>query len=556
MKTDESDEARRGRLRKLAEQQVKSSSRSVQVLPKSDAMELIHELQVHQVELEMQNDELRRIQSELEDSRKKYFDLYDLAPVGYVTLDRNGLIREVNLAGAELLGRERARLKGNRFARFVEKSAQDEVYKFCRRLFESGRREEVAITITHSEKAPLDVLLSGVALRDHQGNLNLYQVAMTDITARKEAENWRRKLIETTPDAIIAIDRKAQVVLFNPAAEKMFGYVAEEVIGKKINLLMPEPYTSEHDRYIARYECTGEKRTIGKVLELTGRRKSGDVFPIELSITEIDQIHEVRYAAFIRDISEKAQLRDALVEGARLSSLNEIAAKAGHEMGNPLNGMAMTIELLERRSATTGDEGTVKMIKRLGNEVSRLKNLLHDFRSLSMLDSYDFQPIDLAKVAQDICLLEASHYASRNIRVEVEVKLGLPPVLADRDKINQVLLNLCKNAEEAMPEGGTLTIRAYQSQGNVILEVRDSGIGIPEDVNVFEAFKTTKTSGSGLGLLIARQIVSRHQGLLSYTSEPGKGTTFRLTLPAQVPLPKAATGNAENLRAIQSKLKN
>jgi len=540
MKTDESDKARRSRLRKLAEQEVKNPGRSVQALPKSDAIELIHELQVHQVELEMQNDELRRIQSELEDSRKKYFDLYDLAPVGYVTLDRNGLMREVNLAGAELLGRERARLKGNRFARFVEKSAQDEVYKFCRRLFESGRREEVAITITHGEKAPLDILLSGVALRDHQGNLNLCQVTMTDITARKEAENWRRKLIETTQDAIVAIDRKAQVVLFNPAAEKMFGYGAEEIIGKKINLLMPEPYASEHDSYIARYERTGERRSVGKVREVTGLRKSGEVFPIELSLTEIDPNHEVRYAAFIRDTSEKAQLHDALVERARLASLNEIAAKVAHEMGNPLNGMAMTIELLERRIATASNEDIATRIKRIGNEVSRLKNLLHDFRSFSIQESYDFQPIDLANVAQDICFLETPHYASRNIRVEVEVKPGLPPVLADRNKIKQALLNICKNAEEAMPEGGTLMIRAYQSQSNVILELRDSGIGIPENVNVFEAFKTTKTSGTGLGLLIARQIVSRHEGLLSYTSEPGKGTTFRLTLPAHAPSPTAA----------------
>jgi two-component system sensor kinase FixL len=535
MKSDESDEARRSWLRKLAEQQVKSSSHSAQAIPKEDVLDLIHELEVHQLELQMQNEELRRSQSELEDSRKKYFDLYDLAPVGYVTLDRNGLIREINLTGAELLGRERARLKGNRFAAFVEKSGRDEVYKFCRRLFESGGREEVEITIMHSEKAPLDVLLSGVALQDPEGNLSLCQVAMTDISARKAAENWRRKLIETTQDAVIAIDRKAQVVLFNPAAEKMFGYAAEQVIGKKINLLMPLPYTSEHDRYIARYERTGERRAIGKIREVAGWRKNGEIFPIELSVTELDAKSEVRHIAFVRDISEKAELQAAVVEKARLASLNEIAAKAVHEIGNPLQSIAMTIELelLERRTAAAGNEGVATMLKSLENEVSRLKRLLYDFRTLSMRENYDLRPASLADIVQDLCSLESSKHISKGIRVEIEVEPGLPPVLADRDKIKQALLNLCKNAEEAMPEGGTLTIRGYESGGKVSLEVSDTGIGMPQNFTLFEPFKTTKASGTGLGLSIVQQIVSRHQGSLSYTSEPGKGTTFTLTFPAQ-----------------------
>lgn len=528
MKSNDSDEARRNRLRNLAEEQVKSSSRTTPAIPQEDVVALIHELEVHQVELEMQNEELRRSQLELEESQKKHFDLYDLAPVGYVALDRKGDIQEINLTGAALLGREQARLKRSRFALFVEKSQREEVYHFCQRLFAGVGREEIEVTIKHGEKAPVDVLLTGVANPDP--NLGLCQVAMTDITARKEAESWRRKLVETTQDAVIAINRRAQIVLFNQAAEKMFGYAAEEIIGRRINVLMPEPYASEHDRYIDRYERTGETRAIGKVREVAGVRKNGEVFPIEISITEID--HEVRYVALLRDMSEKAELQAMLVERGRLASVTDIASKVVHEIANPLNGMAMSLELLERRTAPGGEGEIAKMFTRLRTEVSRLKNLLNDFRSFSSGEKYDFRPVDIAPVVQNICSLESASLTAKGIRIEIHIAPGLPPVLADRDKLNQAILNLCKNAEEAMPDGGKLTIRCYQLDGKVNLEVSDTGIGVPEDFNLFEAFKTSKPSGSGLGLLIVREIVSRHQGLLSYTSERGKGSTFRLTLPA------------------------
>jgi two-component system sensor kinase FixL len=529
MKTDESDKARRTRLRKRAEEQVKRSARSAKAIPKYDVLQLIHELEVQRVELDMQSDELRRRESDLEDSRKKYFDLYDLASVGYVTLDRNEIIREINLTGAELLGRERARLKGNRFTRFVKLSDRDEVYRFCRRLFESGEREEIEVTIEHGEKAPLDVLVSGVALQDSEGNLSSLQLAMTDITARKEAESWRRKLIETTQDAVIAINRKSQIVLFNPAAEKMFGYGAEEVIGEKVNVLMPEPYRSEHDRYIERYERTGEGRAMGKVWEVEGLRKNGEVFPIALSVTRID--HEVRYVALIRDRSEKAELQAQNVERARLASIIDATVRMAHEVANPLHGIVMSVECLERQLGEAADATATATLQRIGNEITRLRHLLSDYRTISAKETYNFRPVGPASIIEELCALEKPKLTAEGIHVELALEPDLPAVYVDPEKIKQALLNLCKNAEEAMPQGGTLTVRGYESAGKVILAVHDTGVGVPSDMNLFEPFKTTKVNGTGLGLIIVRQIVSRHHGSLSYTSEPGKGTTFFVTLP-------------------------
>ena len=373
MKRDRTGAKSDARLREQAEKQIKESAHVPKALPRDDVLKLIHELEVHQVELELQNEELRRSQSEIEVSRKKYFDLYDLAPIGYVTLDRNGLIREINLTGGELLGREKRYLMSSRFARFVHRSDQDNFHKFHRRLFESGGHEEVELRLTPGQKQPAEALLSGVAIQDSEGNLNVCQIAITDITIRKRAENWLRKLIETTQDGVVSIDRGGHIALFNPAAETMFGYSVAEVIGKKVNMLMPEPYASEHDAYIARYEQTGETRAIGKIRAVAARRKNGEIFPIDLSVNEVDESNEGRYVAFIRDMTEKAQLQAQLVEKAQLAVIGETAAKIVHEIANPMNGMFMNIQLLERRLAPAADEVVTTSIKRIGNEVSGLK---------------------------------------------------------------------------------------------------------------------------------------------------------------------------------------
>jgi PAS domain S-box-containing protein len=531
MTAREIDAKKRRELRKNAERQIKGSARVAQKPPRDDVLKLIHELEVHQVELELQNEELKRSQSELEESRKKYFDLYDLAPVGYVTLNRQGIIREINLAGAELLGRNRARLKGNPFERFVARSSRNEFQSFCRRLFAGGGRQDLEVTLAHGERAPLNVLLAGVVNQDGDGSLDLCRVTMTDITARKSAESWVQNLIETSQDAVISIDRKAQITLFNTAAKKMFGYAAEEVLGKKIAMLMPESYAGEHDGYIALYERTGEKRAIGKIREVTARRKNGEIFPIELSVTEVDDSNGVRYVAYIRDVSEKAQLQAQLVERARLAVIDETTAMVAHEIANPLHGMTMSLQLLERHLAGVSSEPVMVILKRVNTEMSRLKNLLYDFRALSMQENYSMKPTALASLIEEFCASQKPNLDAAGIRVELELQRGLPDIFADAAKIKQVLLNLCKNAEEAMPEGGTITVRVYESDRKVMVEVRDPGIGLPADFKLESPFKTTKPAGTGLGLVIVRQIVSRHQGSLSYASKPGKGTTFTVGFP-------------------------
>jgi two-component system sensor kinase FixL len=369
-----------------------------------------------------------------------------------------------------------------------------------------------------------------------QAVANVLAAAIENTSAEQQilrSESWLRNLIATTQDAVVSIDRQGCVVMFNAAAEKMFGYGAQEILGRKVNELMAEPYASEHDEYIRRYERTREARAVGRIRTVTGKRKDGETFPIELSVTEIEVDHDMHYAAFIRDISEKTRLQQQLVESERLAAISTTAAKIGHELANPLNGMSLTIQLLEQRlsaHAASVDSQTTSTMNRLKKEVARLNAILWDFRLLSRRGEFKFEKTTLTALLSEALEIEMPHYAAQGIQVECSFSSELPSVTVDIDKIKQVILNLMKNAMEAMPGGGKISITGSAYDDKITLEVTDTGIGIPPGLNIFEPFFTTKPLGTGLGLSIVQEIMRAHNGSISYTSEQGKGTTFILTL--------------------------
>lgn len=353
----------------------------------------------------------------------------------------------------------------------------------------------------------------------------------------QRSESWLRNLIATTQDAVLSIDRQGAIVLFNPSAQRMFGYTEEEVVGKKVNLLMGEPYATEHDGYIERYERTHEPRAIGRIRTVTAKRKNGELFPIELSVTEIALDEHVHYAAFIRDISDKARLQERLVDQERLATVGITAAKIGHELANPLNSISLALQALEqrvRKIATPQDsDQTAASIAKVRNEVSRLNNLLLDFRAFSRRETFRFRQAQLSELIDDVIEMEGPRLANDKVQLEKESPHDLPEIIVDSDKLKQVLLNLCKNAAEAMPEGGKITVKVMASDKEFTLEVSDTGAGIPPGTDIFAPFFTSKKEGTGLGLTIVRQIIAGHGGDISYHSQPGKGTTFRITLPRE-----------------------
>ncbi len=354
-----------------------------------------------------------------------------------------------------------------------------------------------------------------------------------DPTRRVE---WYARLLATTRDAVICIDHHSRIVLFNTAAEQMFGYRVDEIMGSSIKLLMAEPYASEHDRYVERYEQTRVPHAIGRIRIVAARRKSGEVFPIELSVTEVAVGEHARYGAFIRDISEKVGLQQRLLERERLAAIGTTAASFAHEIGNPLHSMYMHAQLLERRLARVEAElhpGIDSSLAALMGETRRLSHLLDEFRALARRHRLSAAPTDLAELVVDLLSTEVPSLNARGINVERTLPSSLRASLVDAEKIRQVLLNLIKNAADAMPGGGRMRLWVEEHDERLWVVVEDTGCGIPPDIDPFEPFATSKPEGTGLGLPVALQIAQAHGGTLRYEPAAEQGTRFVLELPRE-----------------------
>jgi two-component system, sporulation sensor kinase E len=220
-------------------------------------------------------------------------------------------------------------------------------------------------------------------------------------------------------------------------------------------------------------------------------------------------------------------------ETERLARVGKMAAVFAHEVANPLSGLSASLQFAESDlQKQEVDVSTLRAtLQAAMQEVDRLASLLREFRSLALPQSLDLKLSDLQEVIKEILAAERITYRAAGITVKTEFQSSLPLIRIDSAKIKQVVLNLCKNAIEAMRKGGCLVVKVYRSELEVVLEVSDNGIGVPHGVNVFELFKTTKPFGSGLGLSIVRQIVAAHNGTITYTTEAGHGTTFKVCLP-------------------------
>jgi signal transduction histidine kinase len=209
--------------------------------------------------------------------------------------------------------------------------------------------------------------------------------------------------------------------------------------------------------------------------------------------------------------------------------LNTTTALFAHEVASPLQGMSASLQLMERALQTNDD--ALLTTRTFRREVDRLIILLDEFRSASLRRSLNLKSSHLREIVDEALAIQLILYRNAGVDVRFDFEDGLPALDLDAPKIKQVILNLCKNALDAMPKGGDLNIRCYSLGPTVILEIADTGIGMPEGLNPFALFETTKVDGSGLGLPIVEQIVLAHNGTIDYTSEPGRGTTFKIVLP-------------------------
>ena len=339
-----------------------------------------------------------------------------------------------------------------------------------------------------------------------------------------------REAVESTNEGFVTIDEDHRVIFFNKAAEKIFGYSREEVLGRDLATIMAPTCARDHKGAVERYLKTGKGRTIGHERELLATRKNGEQFPAEISfsVTVLNGRHF--FTGLVRDLTETKQLQEKLLQSERLAALGQLVAEITHEIKNPL----VTIGGFARQIAsTTADEKTAKKLDIIVSEVRRLEDLISDLREYYLPRSLELGPVDIRDLLVEIKSMLKPASAKKNIRISAELDKKCGPVIGDKDRLKQVFLNLMKNALEAAEKNGHIHLEVKAVGDKAKVSITDDGPGISpeEQAKIFHPFFTTKAHGSGLGLCVTKRIVDEHPGgSIKVISQEGKGTTFEVTL--------------------------
>lgn len=355
-----------------------------------------------------------------------------------------------------------------------------------------------------------------------------------------------KSVLDTAPDAAVVSDQNGFIVSFNAAAVRQFGYREEEAIGRNLRILMPEPYQSEHDRYIERYKQTGERRIIGIDRVVVGKRKDGSTFPMKLAVGETQSDGKRYFTGFIRDLTEReeseARLHEIQTELARLARLNEMgemASTLAHELNQPLSAISNYVHGCSRLLRDLDDDLASRMREALedaGRQALRAGQIIRHLREFVTKGETEKSPYNIRKLIEESGALALVGSREKGVRTVFEFGSEAEDVLVDHVQIQQVLINLMRNAIEAMKDTDTkdLLVRTALSDSTFIrVSVADTGSGIAEEIaaQLFKPFTTTKPGGMGIGLSISKRIVEAHGGQMTASANAGQGTTFAFTLP-------------------------
>ena len=354
-------------------------------------------------------------------------------------------------------------------------------------------------------------------------------------------------LMEAAADAIIIIDGQGVILRFNPAAESMFGYASDEVLGRNVSMLMPETQSRSHDGYIRNYRETGTARIIGKGREVTGLRGDGSSFPMHLSVGEIRRSGEAHFVGIVRDLSDfraaqeqVRRLEEQLLHADRLVILGELTAGIAHEINQPLTAIAAYADAgcaLIHRDGDTPRQDMRSICERIGEQSRRAAEVVQRLRKLVRSGTVGRSRHDINQIIENVLLLFEYEIKKQNIEISFEPLETLEKLFVDDIQIQQILVNLVKNGIDAISAAGVrdgrIWIEIAAQENEALVAVTDNGPGVAaqDRARMFEAFFTTKPKGVGLGLSICKSIAAAHGGSLHYAAAPGGGSRFTLSLP-------------------------
>lgn len=529
----------------------------------------------------------QRVEHALRQSQAFYHSLVESLPQNLFRKDREGRVTFANQRYCNLLGKPLQELIGKTdFDLFPEHLARKYV-EDDRRVLTSGRALELVEEHSLPDGSKIYVEVIKTPICDETGAPIGTQGLFWDVTERFKSEQAiaaseqrYRQLAEATLDAIILADHRGRITLFNPAAERLFGYSAIEVMDQPITLLMPQDYHQRHQHGMARYMDTRIAQVIGKPVELEGLRKDGTRFPLELVLTAIppeegEAPNRLKFLGAIRDLTERNRLRLVLVQNEKLASIGLLSAGVAHEINNPLAFVGNNVAVLQRdlagvmqilslyRSAHAQvrekvpeiasqieqlvddidlpyiQDNLTRLITRTREGLDRVAKIVHSLRGLARTDRPQRQMVSLPDLIESS--LEMVRNRIRKLNIHVETKYDPEPTLnCVPTQISQVFLNLLVNATQAIEEmnrsdNNWIRVQVRRLREEMLIQIADNGCGIPHEsiAQIFDPFYTTKDvgEGTGLGLSITHNIITGHGGRVEVNSTPGQGTFFRILLP-------------------------
>ncbi len=465
-----------------------------------------------------------------------------------------GIVTDWNTGAEAIFGYEAAEAIGQPLTMLLPPGQENDMARILERIKEGERVEHYETRRRRKNGEIIDVSLTISPIWDGSGRLSGASKVARDITEMKRAqadlqerEAHLRSVMDTIPDAIIVIDGDGAMRSFSAAAERLFGYKAEQVLGRNVTMLMPSPHREEHDTYLARYFATGERRVIGRGRVVTGLRRDGTTFPMELAVGEMVVGERRSFTGFIRDLTERHQtqrrlqdLQSELIHMSRFSAMGEMASTLAHELNQPLT--AVTSYLNGCRRLLDGTESVHNLmlrdaIDRAADQALRAGQIIRRMRLFVARGESERHVENLHRLIEESSALALVGIRETGIQVAFDFDPHIVHVLADKIQVQQVILNLIRNAVEAMQETTRreLTIAtAEQPDSMVQISVADTGPGIAPEIapQLFQPFVTTKPNGMGVGLSISRTIIEAHGGRLWAEPNPAGGTIFCLTLRA------------------------
>ncbi len=517
------------------------------------------------VVVELERTKQQREIAELVQMQSRYVAIIESSTTAIISKTLDGEISSWNRAAETLFGYTAEESIGRTITMLVPQERLAEEAMILSRVMHGERVDLLETVRLRKDGSAVEVSVGVSPIRDREGAVVGAAKIVHDISQRKAAEAALQRsaqlvqsIVETVVDGIITIDGQGTILSFNTAAERIFGYEKTEVIGSNVNCLMPEPHRTKHDGCLSNYLTTRKAQVVGIGREVTGQRKNGQEFPLELAISEMRQSHQTLFVGIVRDITERKRME-------RMKA--EFVSTVSHELRTPLTSIRGALGLVLGKFAASLSDRARQLLGTANRNAERLTLLINDILDLEKMESgqldFRFAPIDIVAITRQAITSNEGYGQQHQVGIRLSETIEGAFVSGDEHRLLQVFANLLSNAIKYSRASDTVEVAVQRNGKHLRVSVRDFGHGIPAEFRsrIFQRFSqadssdTREKGGTGLGLSIAKAIVERHGGSLAFTSEEGVGTEFYFELPewrevAQNVLPEGDREGKGNLPSI------